>query len=700
MLIHVLRAADILDFLEEFDIIGQAIRHNSSFSGIIIISMHWIVDIFLLSAFVRWGKRYFLEEKFDFEWHWGKMSFIVFFYFVYTNTNNWSMSDTLIFWFLDNIYRVIDVGDTFQIFNWSLHNAEKSIMSSCMALLFRAYVFVIIGKGISRLAERLGDRGQGTSPLNPFSRKNLPLVINIVLLVTIIFVVEVKEPFPRIQKQLDNDDSYHRTGAAKAMEFMGDKAIPSLLIAYVDSNQEVREAAERSLRGIDRNWYVREETKKFIDERTKFLISGDDPMNLMSLVMINYDVKYANYLAIQRLHPSHDVRRKAQKNMQSIKWKWEDLTAADTRFFYTVNNALTSNSDDRKLHALKILKHTPGERPRNTIDVLLKCLNDRTFGRWAMRALCSAKPLEKDVISRVLNFHECDKIAIEMLKKNAQEDLLVPMLILEGAQYREWLDEVYPQWYKNQSHLMHFFDVLESEYYDAELCKFFLDALDPMWLKQNAKENIPRLYPLVVHKEKTIRKLAFAVLDKVDGKFEYASLSKLKTIDLLTECVFGKSKSIRRKMHRILHRKDKEWNKKTDYLRSFIISMVSRDVKSYHRGVKYLNKRVANWKSAKEALIATKDVLDRTFANDKVTIGKLFLKEMNVDYDLEVRFDKATKAQRYSMSLMKDNLLKKRLEAVGVKWTSFSDEKNRFRLKDYEYKYKNMYKYKYKHNRK
>src|SRR5262249_45465241 len=55
---HVLRAADLLDSLDEYGVNLQAITHRSVAAGIILVCLHLAVDVFLIGLVLRWLNRF------------------------------------------------------------------------------------------------------------------------------------------------------------------------------------------------------------------------------------------------------------------------------------------------------------------------------------------------------------------------------------------------------------------------------------------------------------------------------------------------------------------------------------------------------------------------------------------------------------------------------------------------------------------
>src|SRR5262245_57522676 len=60
---HVFRAADVLDALDEYGIPIQVITHQSTTSGLLLVSMHLMVDVFLIGLLLRWMSRWWQEAQ-------------------------------------------------------------------------------------------------------------------------------------------------------------------------------------------------------------------------------------------------------------------------------------------------------------------------------------------------------------------------------------------------------------------------------------------------------------------------------------------------------------------------------------------------------------------------------------------------------------------------------------------------------------
>ena len=137
----------------------------------------------------------------------------------------WSVLDIIIWWPLDNLLRVLDVGDSFQIFHLRLHQAANGWWNSTLAICFRPAVGLYAGYwiNISRL-KIIGGAGM-----------------------TIEDLIE----------NLGHEDVNVRKAAAEALGKIGSEArqaIPDLVKALVDKDSDVRRAAAEALGKIDSQW--------------------------------------------------------------------------------------------------------------------------------------------------------------------------------------------------------------------------------------------------------------------------------------------------------------------------------------------------------------------------------------------------------------------------------------------------------------
>lgn len=140
---HILKAVDIVDVIEGYGITIQHIRNNSVLSGVTLIIMHWVIDIFLLV----WITTKLKIKKMK------KISKMI--YEIRFAVAGWLMVGVFVamifqggifLWILDNLIRAIDIGDTFQIFQIGLVPKSSHFIFTTIAVLFRFSIgFYLVG---------------------------------------------------------------------------------------------------------------------------------------------------------------------------------------------------------------------------------------------------------------------------------------------------------------------------------------------------------------------------------------------------------------------------------------------------------------------------------------------------------------------------------------------------------------------------
>lgn len=149
---HVLRAADVFDAIDELGIDVQKIRHRSSLAGILLVAMHLAVDIFLFSLLARRIERFWnrpIENKLrEGRKICGWLMLALLCYGACALYQGWPFRDWLL-WPLDNLLRIVDLGDAFQVFHWRLHSVPSDPASGTLAILFRVTVGIFVAKVIA-----------------------------------------------------------------------------------------------------------------------------------------------------------------------------------------------------------------------------------------------------------------------------------------------------------------------------------------------------------------------------------------------------------------------------------------------------------------------------------------------------------------------------------------------------------------------
>jgi len=137
---HFFRAADVLDALDEYGFDIQNIKHNSTASGIILVCMHVGVDVFLIGLAIRWLSRIWRRPPETIlvrgRRRLSRLLVCCMLFLSFAVGQGWPAADWLL-WPLDNMLRVLDVGDLFQIFGWRLHDVDMGFWTRTYALFFR-----------------------------------------------------------------------------------------------------------------------------------------------------------------------------------------------------------------------------------------------------------------------------------------------------------------------------------------------------------------------------------------------------------------------------------------------------------------------------------------------------------------------------------------------------------------------------------
>jgi hypothetical protein len=219
---HVPRAADFLDALDEYGLEFQNISHNSTAAGILLVCMHLAVDVFLIGLALRWLRRYWHDRPRETYLQRGRREFgwllaTLAFYVGFALCQRLQPSDWLL-WPLDNLLRLLDVGDMFQVFGWRLHGVEATGWTRGAAIVFR----IAAGTWMARLV----------------------IHVRLTLLRTWGLSVE------QLTELLDDPDADVRSGAALGLGRSGPaacEAASELTDALHDMNPQVRRDAAWAL---------------------------------------------------------------------------------------------------------------------------------------------------------------------------------------------------------------------------------------------------------------------------------------------------------------------------------------------------------------------------------------------------------------------------------------------------------------------
>lgn len=313
---HALRAADILDVIEEFHLDIQNVKHASHLVATTVMAMHWMVDVFLLgllweTGLKRWGDRLSrLVDNNAIIIGGGGLLLVVFFITVAVQASGqdrsplWIIWNVVFLWPLDNLIRVLDIGDSFQLYHIRLHEADLTLWTASLSVAFRLLLSIPVAQLINRihleffqgagktpneLIRELGNREtseSATTGLMRFGVHATPALLHALADpdpeiracgADILCRMESEvgdalnrmgagtRPFlPALQDALGDAEWHVQTTAAKALGCMGPEArsaIPELVQTLADHDPDVREAVIDALDRIDAHWPQSAETR-------------------------------------------------------------------------------------------------------------------------------------------------------------------------------------------------------------------------------------------------------------------------------------------------------------------------------------------------------------------------------------------------------------------------------------------------------
>jgi HEAT repeat protein len=153
---HVLRAGDMLDFIEAYGLNLQSIHHSSQLTAVLLMAMHFIFDLFVLRLVMdvvdRIKKRLFsnVSNAIKIGIAASVVSlFVVIWLLSALWFRPWKAADIPL-WLLDNVVRVIDFVDAMELLHVRLHNVSKTFWEGTLTFVCR----MLIGLGLNELLSR------------------------------------------------------------------------------------------------------------------------------------------------------------------------------------------------------------------------------------------------------------------------------------------------------------------------------------------------------------------------------------------------------------------------------------------------------------------------------------------------------------------------------------------------------------------
>ena len=317
---HILHVADLPDCFAEYGIDLQSIHARSIGARVFVVFMNWVVGFFVVASFVRLmisngpihGK-HTAADGFDADEKRpnrvaGRLQRVRLFALVISGrlqrirrfalvfccllivmtmyVQEWRWQDWLR-WPLDNFLRIVDLGDTFQVFHYRLHDAPIGFWNSTLAFSFRlcllawsdklithVHLVWFTGKAmpVERLAEFLHHRKStyrraalvGLTRYGPAAEAAVPALVDSLgdndarirrATVEALGAIgsNAEAAVPALVECLDDSDTNVRRAAAEALGNIGPKAEPavsSLVECLDDNDTNVRRAAAEALGNI------------------------------------------------------------------------------------------------------------------------------------------------------------------------------------------------------------------------------------------------------------------------------------------------------------------------------------------------------------------------------------------------------------------------------------------------------------------
>lgn len=321
VLVHALRAIDIFDLLEAYGIEVHLLWPRSFFAGTMLVLMHIAVDIFLIGAILGALHRRAPNRKPLFEGtilsSWlikarvaGLAGSLLLFFFIFTGRamKNVFRADpsNLFTWPLDNILRIIDIGDAFQIFDWQLHNLETSPGLATVSILFRATLGFYFLELINILYLRImGGKGKTLEELgvvytsDDFDTKDRILAARRLFELG----VDAAPALPLLATAFEEKHSEIRKAGIQAVVQIGRQAIFQLVPLLANENPHVNKEIREALFDIDPHWIQSPEAL----QASQYLVP--------CLLDSNFQVRHRAREALDSIDPDWHKSENVQENL-------------------------------------------------------------------------------------------------------------------------------------------------------------------------------------------------------------------------------------------------------------------------------------------------------------------------------------------------------------------------------------------------
>jgi HEAT repeat protein len=573
--VHVLRALDIIDFLNDYDIHLQNVTQDSTLVGITLVSMHIMVDIFILGAILiainrrasnqqasllsrvmEWFNKHIeFFQRLRFWVLWVIIGILIF----VGIKDNWSLNNLLLVPII-NIIRTLDIGDAFEIFDWQIYTVEMGFWLITLVVLFRLLISVYaLGVANTFFLYLLGGRGKTLEELtdiciSPDSSEEKRYIASKRLIKFHSSAVPVLTAALATSKRAE--------GRRTVVETLGEigpaavTAIPVLVKALVDRDARVQSAAAIALdEKIDPKWSQHEAVIDTIPHIVKVLI--DSPNHVRSAAaetlgkMGPTAVKAIPDLVKALVDNDNHVRSLAVDALYKIEPLWRLSEEARSAIPYLERVASKYSRVERCALAVTILEQiNPDWLSSKSASTAVPCLiqalaesNNIDIRRAVAAALDKIDPQWSQSenafraiphIVKTLNDsnESVRRLATALLKKiDPTDEKTIPYLVKArtgsnrdnrevAAEAFKVLNEFEPQWPQNKAAFLtipYLVTCLVKNDNDVRCAsEEILIQIDPFWARHKlARRAIPYLLKALAAKENNIRCAAADVLKKM-----------------------------------------------------------------------------------------------------------------------------------------------------------------------------------------
>ncbi len=433
--VHFFKAADFVDFIDAYDIELLSLKHRSVQAGIILFSMHIIVDVFLYGAIrhlLAMPDRPLFKAFIDslirfFKYYRIPMLIGVLGLFLLclaaqcfdrgsSEYMNWFNGH---FWIIENILITIDFGDAIQIFGWSIHHIKLDFTLATLSIIFRliigSYLLMLLDSVLLHLTGGFGRtpaaceeiiRSPKTSQLDKLvavnslgkygveSQHALPVLVETLMKSGVKLrqasfdtILRIGNPaIPELVKNLVKSDRRCEKLIREALENLDPhwiknplthEAIPDLIASLSHEDHNIARASKNLLNEIEPQWNHDKSAISAIPSLTARLKDGNEAEReaaAAALGMINAQASKTVYSLARALGDSSaDVRDQTAKSLDRIDPDWRASGETLNAVRFLANRIKNEDSSGKRgiAEGLGII----GPAARDTVPVLIDLLN-------------------------------------------------------------------------------------------------------------------------------------------------------------------------------------------------------------------------------------------------------------------------------------------------------------------------------------